>query len=42
MTEILFSYINQSNLATEANEAFLDLAVGTGALLLEEGEGNSY
>lgn len=40
MTEILFSYINQSNLATEANEAFLDLAVGTGALLLEEGEGD--
>lgn len=38
-TETLFSYINNSNLATEANEAFLDLAVGTGALLLEEGEG---
>ena len=39
-TGVLFSYINQSNLATEANEAFLDLAVGTGALLLEEGEGD--
>jgi len=38
-TDTLFSYINNSNLATEANEAFLDLAVGTGALLLEEGEG---
>lgn len=38
-TDTLFSYINSSNLATEANEAFLDLAVGTGALLLEEGEG---
>jgi len=38
-TETLFSFINNSNLATEANEAFLDLAVGTGALLLEEGEG---
>ena len=41
MTKTLFSYINQSNLATEANEAFLDLAVGTGALLLEEGEGDN-
>jgi len=41
MSEIMFSHINQSNLATEANEAFLDLAVGTGALLLEEGvDGN--
>jgi len=38
-TDTLFAYINNSNLATEANEAFLDLAVGTGALLLEEGEG---
>jgi hypothetical protein len=38
-SDTLFSYINNSNLATEANEAFLDLAVGTGALLLEEGEG---
>ena len=41
MTNTLFSYLNQSNLATEANEAFLDLAVGTGALLLEEGEGDN-
>ncbi len=41
MSGIMFSYLNQSNLATEANEAFLDLAVGTGALLLEEGtDGN--
>ena len=40
MTDILFGYINQSNLATEAHEAFLDLAVGTGALLLDEGEGD--
>jgi hypothetical protein len=39
-TDVLFGYINQSNLATEANEAFLDLAVGTGALLLEEGKGD--
>ena len=37
-TDTLFSYINHSNLATEANEAFLDLAIGTGALLLEEGD----
>jgi hypothetical protein len=40
-SDTLFSYINNSNLATEANEAFLDLAVGTGALLLEEGEGEN-
>jgi len=40
MNNILFSYINQSNLATEAHESFLDLAVGTGALLLDEGEGD--
>jgi len=40
VTDTLFSYINTSNLATEANEAFLDLAVGTGALLLDEGEGD--
>lgn len=40
MTKTLFGYLNHSNLATEANEAFLDLSVGTGALLLEEGEGN--
>jgi len=39
-TDTLFSFINHSNLATEANESFLDLAVGTGALLLEEGEGD--
>jgi hypothetical protein len=40
VTDTLFSYISQSNLATEAHEAFLDLAVGTGALLLDEGEGD--
>ncbi len=40
VTDTLFSYINQSNLATEVHEAFLDLAVGTGALLLDEGEGD--
>ena len=39
VTDTLFSFINQSNLATEAHEAFLDLAVGTGALLLDEGDG---
>jgi len=41
VTNTLFTHINQSNLATEANEAFLDLAVGTGALLLEQGEGEN-
>ena len=40
VTDTLFSFINQSNLATEAHEAFLDLAVGTGALLLDEGDGD--
>ncbi len=40
VTDTLFSYINQSNLATECHESFLDLAVGTGALLLDEGEGD--
>lgn len=41
VTNTLFTHINQSNLATEANESFLDLAVGTGALLLEQGDGDS-
>jgi hypothetical protein len=40
VTDTLFSYINQSNLATEVHESFLDLAVGTGALLLDEGDGD--
>jgi len=40
VTDTLFSFINQSNLATEAHESFLDLAVGTGALLLDEGDGD--
>lgn len=34
-TDTFFSYINHSNFAIKAHEAFLDLSVGTGALTLE-------
>jgi hypothetical protein len=35
-TDILFEHIDHSNLATEGHESLLDLAVGTGALLLQD------
>lgn len=40
-TEILFTYLDHSNLATQAHEAFQDLAVSTGLLTLDEGEGDN-
>lgn len=35
-TEILFDYIDQSNLATEGHEACLDLAISTGAMQIQD------
>lgn len=35
-TEVLFQYLDHSNLATESHEALLDLAVGTGALQVQD------
>lgn len=40
-TETLFTHLNHSNFATQVHEAFLDLAVGTCALTLEEGDNES-
>lgn len=36
VTRIAFRYINNSNFATQINEAYLDLAIGTCALTIEE------
>ena len=41
VTKIIFDHINHSNFATQAHESFLDLAVSTGVLALEESEGKS-
>jgi hypothetical protein len=38
VSDILFSYINDSNIATEVYQAYLDLGISTGALLLQRGE----
>lgn len=35
-TDIVFDYINRSNFAMAVNESFIDLAAGTGVLLLQE------
>ena len=40
-TRILFEAIDHSNFATEINESLLDLAIGTGALLLQD-SGDDY
>lgn len=40
VTKIIYDHINHSNFATQANECFLDLAIGTGAILCNEGEGD--
>lgn len=37
--DIVFEHINQSNFATQFNEMALDLLIGTGALIVNEGEG---
>lgn len=39
ITEILFDNINSSNFSSQVNEAFLDLGISTGALIVEEGDG---
>ncbi len=38
VTEYVFEIIQNSNFGQEAHESFLDLAVGTGCLLVEEGD----
>ena len=41
VTKVIFDYINHSNFSTQSNECFLDLAIGTGAILCNEGEGDN-
>ena len=41
VTEIFFENINHSNYAQQAHESFLDLAISTGALTMEESDGDS-
>lgn len=38
ITKIIFDHINHSNFSTQAHESFLDLAVSTGVLALEEND----
>ncbi len=40
VTDVLYDHINHSNFASQSNECFLDLAIGTGAILCNEGEGD--
>lgn len=40
VTKIIFDHINHSNFSTQAHESFLDLAVSTGVLSLEESDGS--
>jgi hypothetical protein len=39
VTSVVFDHINHSNFATQSNECFLDVAVGTGILVCNEGTG---
>jgi len=39
LTNIVFNHINSSNLTAQAHDAFLDLGISTGALIIEEGDG---
>lgn len=39
MTNTLFSHINSSNFSSQIHEAFLDLGISTGAIIVEEGDG---
>jgi hypothetical protein len=39
VTKIIFDHINHSNFDTQIHEAFLDLAVSTGCILAEAGDG---
>jgi len=38
-TEILFKNITSSNFSSQINEAFLDLGISTGAIIVDEGDG---
>jgi len=38
-TEVLFDHINHSNFTTQATEAFLEMGISTGCLIIEEGDG---
>ena len=38
-TGIIFDHINHSNFSTQSHEAFMDLGISTGALIVEEGDG---
>lgn len=37
-TKIFFNYLNHSDFSMQSNEADMDLAIGTGALMVEEGD----
>jgi len=39
--EIFFDHLNHSNYSQQAHEAFLDLAISTGSLTMEESDGDS-
>ena len=41
VTEYVFEVLQNSNFNQEVHESFLDLAVGTGCLLIEEGDANN-
>ena len=38
-TKTVFKHINSSNFSSQVNEAFLDLGISTGAIVVEEGDG---
>jgi len=39
MNDIVFAHLNSSNFSSQINEAFLDLGISTGAIIVEEGSG---
>jgi hypothetical protein len=42
-TDVLFDHINHSNFNTQIQEAFLDMGISTGCIIVEEGDGiNSH
>lgn len=41
VNKIVFDYINHSNFTSQANECYLDLCIGTAAMLVERGEGDT-
>ena len=38
-TDVIFDHIHHSNFSTQAHEAFTDLGISTGAMIVEEGDG---